>query len=519
MRFRERSGELVSAPREWCEHYLELPDLGDAWDQARVSVNGTALAVQARRLDGRRRVVAEWPRSPAGRYRIAVAQGDMRGESTVEVPPAKLGEGEFENLLADLQAELPQSIALNLRRDGVPLAGLEQAQLREQSWANELELLRRAIDGAQGRPGLPILLCRIARDPHRALIGIGRNVQTVRARQPSVTALRQALVKGAPLDDDNQPLRIEDRRVVPSHDVIENRLLKAVVDQVRARLRRLRSVGGRLPEAARQEIAALEGRLDPAVANAGFLREVAALRRPPARPSMVLMRDPRYRVVHELWSELNRQLLVTFDHPALAAPINDVPGLYQAWVTLVAVDAVVTAGSHAGYQVVEHRLARRRGPTVYVEVLRDGAPVVRLRHPVTGAEAVLTPERRFPPDGKRYRSRSLTQIPDLLLEVHGPGRPPRLVVLDPKYKLDGELGEESLATPKKLDLDKMHAYRDAIIDSGSGKRVVEYAAIVYPGPTKRYDGMAALQGRPKQKSALQGQLETIFSDALSTVLP
>jgi len=519
MRFRERSGELVPAPREWCEHYLELPDLGDAWDQARVSVNGTALAVQARRLDGRRRVVAEWPRSPAGRYLVAVVHGDTRDESTVEVPPAKLGEEEFETLLADLQTGLPQSIALNLRREGVPLAGLKQAQLREHSWANELELLRRAIDGAQGRPGLPDLLRRVARDPHRALIGIGRAVQTERARRPSVSALRQALVKGAPLDDDNQPLRIEDRRVVRSQDVIENQLLKAVVDQVRARLRRLRSVGGRLPEAARQEIAALEVRLDPAVANAAFLREVAALRRPPARPSMVLIRDPRYRVVHELWSELNRQLLVTFDHPALTAPLDDVPGLYQAWVTLVAVDAVLTAGSHAGYQVVEHRLARRRGPTVYVEVLRDGAPVVRLRHPVTGAEAMLTPERRFPPDGKRYRSRSLTQIPDLVLEVHGPGRPPRQPVLDPKYKLDGEVGEEFLATPKKIDLDKMHAYRDAIVDTGSGERVVQYAAIIYPGPTKRYDGIAALQGRPKQKSGLREKLEAIFTDALSMVFP
>jgi predicted component of viral defense system (DUF524 family) len=35
--------------------------------------------------------------------------------------------------------------------------------------------------------------------------------------------------------------------------------------------------------------------------------------------------------------------------------------------------------------------------------------------------------------------------------------------------------------PKKIDIDKMHAYRDAIRDLGD-QPVVDSAAIVYPGP-------------------------------------
>ena len=60
---------------------------------------------------------------------------------------------------------------------------------------------------------------------------------------------------------------------------------------------------------------------------------------------------------------------------------------------------------------------------------------------------------------------------------------PRLFVFDPKYKLDSEGHDEESLTgrPHKTDIDKMHAYRDAIRGEG-GKRVIEYAAILYPGP-------------------------------------
>ena len=46
---------------------------------------------------------------------------------------------------------------------------------------------------------------------------------------------------------------------------------------------------------------------------------------------------------------------------------------------------------------------------------------------------------------------------------------------------------------KKADIDTMHAYRDAIRDE-QGRRVVEYAAILYPGDEVRFDvGLEALK--------------------------
>jgi len=60
----------------------------------------------------------------------------------------------------------------------------------------------------------------------------------------------------------------------------------------------------------------------------------------------------------------------------------------------------------------------------------------------------------------------------------------------------GSSGESPSGEPRKLDLDKMHAYRDAIRGEGD-QRVVQYAAILYPGRTRRFSaGMEAIGIRP-----------------------
>ena len=56
---------------------------------------------------------------------------------------------------------------------------------------------------------------------------------------------------------------------------------------------------------------------------------------------------------------------------------------------------------------------------------------------------------------------------------------PALPVLDQWLRgpIEGEIRD---ARPKKVDIDKMHAYRDAI--RMNDERVVTYAAILFPGP-------------------------------------
>jgi hypothetical protein len=90
------------------------------------------------------------------------------------------------------------------------------------------------------------------------------------------------------------------------------------------------------------------------------------------------------------------------------------------------------------------------------------------------------------------------------LEVSAKAAGPVLILLDPKYKLQSEelpaQAEEEPGVPsgqpKKIDIDTMHAYRDAI-RTQSGERVVSYAAILYPGPEVRYPpGIEALTADP-----------------------
>jgi hypothetical protein len=108
------------------------------------------------------------------------------------------------------------------------------------------------------------------------------------------------------------------------------------------------------------------------------------------------------------------------------------------------------------------------------------------------------------------------------VEVRLPHIPARVYLLDPKYKLEGEFleGESSDGKPRKVDIDKMHAYRDAIRDE-KGRRIVRYAAILYPGPGIAYaGGLEGLTAYPGLDQALERRIRELLGEALdSTEVP
>lgn len=139
-------------------------------------------------------------------------------------------------------------------------------------------------------------------------------------------------------------------------------------------------------------------------------------------------------------------------------------------------------------------------------MLPDGEPAVTLVHLEQGTRVYLIPERKY---GKRGRPRNISyeQRPDVAVEIHTAHGAPRVLVFDPKYKLEGEVidGMAPYGKPKRVDIDKMHAYRDAIRDE-RGRRVVEYAAILYPGPAVHYDAaLEALSAVPGSEQQLEGR--------------
>jgi hypothetical protein len=169
-----------------------------------------------------------------------------------------------------------------------------------------------------------------------------------------------------------------------------------------------------------------------------------------------------------------------------------------------------------GYQVEAQRLVGLDATGVYVRVLPDGEPMVTLVHSEQGTRVLLIPERKYGKRGK-LKNISYEQRPDVVVEIHPALEAPWVLVFDPKYKLEGEL-TEGLALdgrPKKVDIDKMHAYRDAIRDE-QGRRVVEYAAILYPGPEVRYDGgLEALSAVPGMERGLETRLGEVIAAALA----
>lgn len=100
--------------------------------------------------------------------------------------------------------------------------------------------------------------------------------------------------------------------------------------------------------------------------------------------------------------------------------------------------------------------------------------------------------------------------------VERPGAVPELLLLDPKYKLDSDADGllETAGRPTKVDIDKMHAYRDEIRDL-DGQHVVSSACTIYPGPTVHYaNGIEAIQGDLQQREVFEKRTTAVLEKML-----
>lgn len=509
-------GVALRSPREWTPLWVEVLIPAEEWASAELWRGSEPMPLGLRRLVGEVRVLAEWPRSGTGNYELRLRWRSAEHRLVLAVEPEKLGPESYGRMLEDLESRLPASIALGLQRLG-GLSGLELRPPQESTLAAEVHRLRRAISGVAGRPGLADILPEIARAPHSILAPHEIWVRRGRARRPHPARLVHAVTRSGNLALDLKPLRVLDTRVEHTVDVYENRLVKAFVSQVERRLHRLRRLS--MPGTVQDEIAALSQRLHRVMRQASFLGEVRELDRTPDQVTMVLLKRPPYRAALEGYLEFRRRVTVRLEDDALEAPLQNLPYLYQVWGTLMVIDALLLAGETAGYKLVRERLVRRKGGEPFIRILPDGRPAVDLAHPL-GTEVRLIPERRYPAGpGAGLRSITYTQRPDIAIEIRTPGKRPRVVLFDPKYKLDGEALAEAEAVgdgkPKKVDIDKMHAYRDAI-RAADGERVVEHAAILYPGPDQIFDdGIEALSAIPGSSGeGLENRLNSVLAGSL-----
>jgi hypothetical protein len=532
LRFLTPAGAELAAPPEWQECFVEIDREDATLEDLALRANTLPLAIATRRIGGHYRTVGEWPLSGTGGYELELLErGAIVERRRCEVRPEKLSEEAYRQLIDDLQGRLPATVAIALQRAGA-LAGLRIIPPAGSTLAEELNRLRRACHGTRERAGLIGVLRALARQPHQVLRTVDVWTPRDRARRVSPSSLRQSLIKPMNLDAEMRPLIVPEQRVEHSVDTYENRLLRGYLDQVDTRLRRVHNAAAASASAsaaAKAEAGALLDQLLGARRDASFLDSVSVLTEPPTRLTMVLLKRSEYRAALEGFLEFRRTALVELDEPRLQAPLTNLPSLYETWGTLQVVRAFLDVGATRGWRVTEHRLVRATPGQLWLRVLTDGDPAVRLEHPQTGRRATLYPQRTYSrgPAASGLHSISFAKKPDVSIEVAGPGDEIAAWIFDPKYKLisatvpaetagDDETDDrQPPGVPKRLDVDAMHAYRDAIRAS-DGAPVVRYAATLYPGQTKDYDdGLAAIRAYPTDQASLQAKLRQVLDRALS----
>jgi predicted component of viral defense system (DUF524 family) len=161
----------------------------------------------------------------------------------------------------------------------------------------ELDALRSVVRGDGHHPGLDEILPRLQRAHKKELIRREQWTSGDLARHPEPRELIRSWRRPGNLDERGRLLHVFDARRVLVEDVHENRVVKHVVREVRARLERLSAleVG---------DAAELKRELDSAVDRAPFLASVGALKARPTEPTATLGGDPLYRTVFRLWLAL-----------------------------------------------------------------------------------------------------------------------------------------------------------------------------------------------------------------------
>src|SRR3954451_15604599 len=143
IRFLTAEGTEVESPGEWSPGLVEVLVPAEEWAEVRIWRQGEPLEVFAKSVGGEKRVLAEWPRSDTGYYKVKVEAAGWQEERVIELWPQKIGRRTYAQMLLALETQLPVSVAVSLQKCG-GLAGVQLPPAGETTLAMELVRLRRA---------------------------------------------------------------------------------------------------------------------------------------------------------------------------------------------------------------------------------------------------------------------------------------------------------------------------------------------------------------------------------------
>lgn len=162
--------------------------------------------------------------------------------------------------------------------------------------AVSIDVLRKIVRGADGRPGLTDVLPQLQQRHRLDLVRVERWTAGDLARHPEPRELIRSRRRPGNLDEHGRLKRVFDARRVLTPDIHENRVVLHAVREVQRALE-----ASEEPEAAK-----LLFELDAAIAQASYLNDVGRLKGLPGVPTATLAGDPLYRTVYQAWLTLRR---------------------------------------------------------------------------------------------------------------------------------------------------------------------------------------------------------------------
>jgi len=516
-------GATIKCPVEGrkCGIAIDIPR--ELWPSISLTLGTVALPLQ---LDEAAMCAySEWPPCGPGHYELSLVCGDIHERLTITVMPQYFSESEVNSIIHDLTELLPKSIASRLQECG-GLLDINLALDHEPTILQAFLKLRRGIYGTEDRLGILQILPIIQRQCHQVLVQRPEIRDTNRARRPDISKLPQAISMPGNVSASGRLKQMFDVTVERSFETYENRLVKAYVKALQSQISRLQArLGSELaPPAVATELEALSSEFRLACTRATFLREVRLPFGSADRVTMVLLKNPAYRAVLEDYLALYKQSSVRLEEPALNAPLNKFPFLYQLWANLRVVSAMLQGCAESGYLCVSHPWVKRDNKGLFIQVVNDFEPAMELSCPTTGRAVRLIPWRRDR-GSENTLSTSQDLVPALAIAIYTPEKPPVVLLFDPRYKVAAQSAKRAVAKktsaktkaaknkmaetliaiaiePMKEDIDEL-LY---CIDQVRGPEEVceiQYAAILYPGQRKQIaSDLEALPARPSDGDAL-----------------
>lgn len=284
-----------------------------------------------------------------------------------------------------------------------------------------------------------------------------------------------------------------------SVDTPENRFIKMVVSTTKKRLadfeHKLRqdnkkSDSQRLSNAFLDELYQWQQPLQKMLKQ-GFMANIGDYNSH-GRESLVLQQKVGYSSVYRIWQELKFYLDV-FDNQS-SISMKSVAEIYEVWCFLTLRNILI---DELGFKEVAAKKQELQLKKFFEYELKDGLAGAFKFERDDGVKARLAHEQRFRKTTKPIRTYSVSQTPDILLEVTFPNGGQLIWLFDAKYRIKtkknqyDDVNQDIEATDYVPDdaINQMHRYRDALIRVNENKhqnsvdksRPVFGAFALYPG--------------------------------------